>query len=221
MPNGVLSNGSGFHIGNGVVATARHVLDGNTFVELVSECTGKPVGLGKVHFHQNPKVDLAVVETDLDLSQYLQGVTFHGDERRNHGKTDRIPLGFHLDDWIGDEFILSRVLVMGYPRIPLWKEVGLVSVVGEINAVIDRYDVPHPHFVLSPLARGGFSGGPAFSEWGFLLGVITESLIEGGQNTEHGFGVAVSIEPLLDLLDHAGLLPTDLNAPDAPFPGAH
>jgi hypothetical protein len=31
---------------------------------------------------------------------------------------------------------------------------------GEINVVVDRVDVPHTHFVVSYLLRGGFSGGP-------------------------------------------------------------
>ena len=69
--------------------------------------------------------------------------------------------------------------------------------------------MPHPHFVLSSIARGGFSGGPAFSEWGFLLGVVTQSLVEGGKQTEQGFAVCVSIEPLLTLLAKKGLRPPD------------
>lgn len=100
---------------------------------------------------------------------------------------------------------------MGYPRIPRCKETGLVAVVGEVNAVIDRYDIPHPHFVLSYLPRGGFSGGPVFTEWGFLLGIVTASLTEGDQNIEDGFGVAISVEPLLELLADNGLRPPDVS----------
>ena len=198
-----------YNIGNGVVVTARHVLDRNTLVEMVSEGSRNPVNIRAVHYHQDPNVDLAVAETDLDLTFYMTKVTFGNDERRNKAKTDRIPLGGHLDDWVGNEFVLSKFMMMGYPRIPFWHEIGLVAVTGEVNAVIDRYDVPHPHFVLSSIARGGFSGGPAFSEWGFLLGVVTQSLVEGGQQTEQGFAVCVSIEPLLVLLAEKGLRPPD------------
>lgn len=206
---GDLENGAAFHIGNGVVVTARHVLEGNTLVEMVSEGSRSAVNVRAIHYHDDPNVDLAVAETDLDLSHYMTMVSFPTDERRNKAKTDRIPLGGHLDDWIGNEFVLSKVLVMGYPRIPFWAEIGLVAATGEVNAVIDRYDVPHPHFVLSSIARGGFSGGPAFSEWGFLLGVVTQSLVEGGKQTEQGFSVCVSIEPLLTLLAKKGLRPPD------------
>lgn len=210
-PDGDLATGSGFHLGNGVIATARHVLDRGPIKEIVSEYLGHQLTVKRIHFHRDPKVDLAVAETDLDLTHYLEKVSFHGDDRRNLAKTDRIPVGEHLNDWIGSEFVLSRVLVMGYPRVPRWTDVGLVAVVGEVNAVIDRYDIPHPHFVLSYIPRGGFSGGPVFSEWGFLLGVVTASLVEGDQDTQNGFGVAVSVEPLIELLAEAGLRPPDFS----------
>ena len=115
-------------------------------------------------------------------------------------KVDRIPLGSHLDDWFGDDFVLSRIVAFGYPRIPLSKEYVLVEVQGEINAVIDKYSCPHPHFVISSIARGDFSGGPVISEYDFLLGVLTEPLADGDQALENGFASVISIEPLLDLL---------------------
>jgi hypothetical protein len=50
------------------------------------------------------RVDLALMETDFDLE--LARVHFHG--TRDDWKTDHIPLGDHLDDWIGEELILTR-----------------------------------------------------------------------------------------------------------------
>jgi S1-C subfamily serine protease len=205
-----LATGSGFHIGNGLIVTARHVLDRGTVKEIVSQYAGQRVNIRQIHFHKDPRIDLAVAQTNLDLSQYLEKVTFAKDDRRNAAKTDRIPLGRHLDDWIGNEFVLSRVLVMGYPRVPRWIHTGLVATPGEVNAVIDRYDTPHVHYALSYLPRGGFSGGPVISEWGYLLGVVTASLIEGDQDIELGFGVAVSVEPLLGLLSENHLRPPDM-----------
>jgi hypothetical protein len=42
--------------------------------------------------------------------------------------------------------------------------------------MIDRYDVPHVYFILSATPRGGFSGGVAISEWGQVIGLITQSV---------------------------------------------
>jgi hypothetical protein len=100
---------------------------------------------------------------------------------------------------------MSRVLLLGYPPIPFSKDPVLVAAEGEVNAVIDKHISPHPHFILSAVPRSGFSGGPAISEHGFLLGVLTESLGKGGEATESGFFAAISIEPLLALLHDNGI----------------
>src|SRR4051812_4731946 len=128
-----------------------------------------------------------------------------GDKPRE--KTDFIPLGGHLDNWLGDELLLSRALVMGYPPVPTTVDAFLVAVESEVNAVVDRYVAPHSHFILSHLPRGGFSSGPVISEHGFLLGVATESLKSNDQLLETGFAAAISIEPLLILLDSNGIYP--------------
>lgn len=83
---------------------------------------------------------------------------------------------------------------------PLSKDPVLVAAEAEVNAIIDKEVVPHPSFVLSAMPRGGFSGGPVISEYGFLLGVITEALYERRQIAETGFLAAITIEPLLAIL---------------------
>ena len=117
------------------------------------------------------------LETDFSLDHYLEKTTIIENGKPKE-KVDRIPLGGHLDDWIGDELVLSRVVAFGHPKIPLSKEYVLVAVQGEINAVIDKYSCPHPHFVISSIARGDFSGGPVISEYDFLL-VFCQSAIDG------------------------------------------
>ena len=89
---------------------------------------------------------------------------------------------------------------MGFPPIPFSNSPNLVAVKAEVNAVIDKYIGPHPHFIISSVPRGGFSGGPVISEYGFLLGVLTESLIESDKPAEIGFASAISIEPLINLI---------------------
>jgi hypothetical protein len=94
---------------------------------------------------------------------------------------------------------------MGYVPIRFSREIVLVAVQGEVNAVIEKYNGPHPHFIISSMPRGGFSGGPVISEYGFLLGVFIESLFEAGKSTEMGFAAVLSIEPLLVLLHENGI----------------
>lgn len=191
--------GTGFHIGDGYIVTVRHVVEGHN-IELVAQVySSRTVTIKNFFYPSNPKIDLAVLETDFSLDHYLEKTTIIKDGQPTE-KVDRIPLGDLLDDWLGDELILTRVVAFGYPRIPFAKENVLVAVQGEINAVIDKYSDPHPHFIISTIARGGFSGGPVISEYDFLLGVLTESLIDGDQALENGFASVISIEPLLVLL---------------------
>ena len=54
--------------------------------------------------------------------------------------------------------------------------------------------------VISTVARGGFSGAPVIDEYGFLLGIFTESLSLSEKDSELGFAGVLSIDPLLRLL---------------------
>ena len=67
-------------------------------------------------------------------------VHFHG--IRDSWKEDHIPIGQHLDDWIGEELVLSRFLLMGYPTVPQSDAQVLVVAAGEVNAIVDKYAGP-------------------------------------------------------------------------------
>ena len=198
-PVGDLATGTGFHIGDGYIVTARHVVERHSIESVAESNSSRNIAIKNIFYPSSSKIDLAVLETDFSLDHYLEKTTIIEDGKPKE-KVDRIPLGSHLDDWIGDELVLSRVVAFGYPKIPLSKEYVLVAVQGEINAVIDKYSGPHPHFVISSIAREGFFGGPVISEYDFLLGVLTESLTDGDQALENGFASVISIEPLLELL---------------------
>jgi hypothetical protein len=213
-PEGDIHNGAGFHIGNGLIATAQHVVD-YKLRRVVSEYVGSDVTVHKLHRHSNELVDLAVLETDFSIDAALKMGTYRyvdgGSQPAAERHSQSIPLGGHLDDWIGDELVLSEVLLLGYPLIPLSKEPVLTAAVGHVNAIMDRYIGPHPFFIVSCMARGGFSGGPAISEYGFLLGVITSSFVANHQELELGFNGVITIEPLLDLLASHGLRPPNID----------
>lgn len=203
---GDLSNGSAFHIGDGWLVTAAHVVNGGKIEEIVSEYCSQDLEIEKIICHRDQLIDLAILKTNLDLNHYLTKTTIHG-APESFVQTDHIEIGGHLDDWIGDELVLSKVLLMGYPPIPFSSGPVLLASEGEVNAVVDKYNGPHPHFVISNMGRGGYSGGPVLSEFGFLLGVLTESLVVNNQSEELGYSSAISVEPLLVLLQENGVYP--------------
>src|SRR5579859_6480336 len=133
---GDLTTGTGFHIGDGV--TAKHVVEDHVIESVAGRYSSQNVTIKNIFYPSSSKIDLAVVETDFSLDHYLEKATIF-ENSKPKVKVDRIPLGGHLDDWIGDEFVLTRVVAFGYPRIPLSKEYVLVAAQGEINAVIDKY----------------------------------------------------------------------------------
>ena len=215
LPNGDQAIGTAFHVGEGVFVTARHVVHGCTILEIattvqryVPDESGPvtihgregryrwiPPAVGKVvrgpFFHPDGQIDIAALVVEgLDCPV--------------------IPLGSHLDDWLDDEaFTLAQVVVMGYPPVPQSKTPVLVTSRAEVNAVIDKYTGGHPQFIVSAMARGGFSGGPCLIEWDFTLGVVTESLVGAGAPSELGYLSIISVEPIYVCLAHHKILPAD------------
>lgn len=217
-PTGDEAIGSAFHVGEGVFITARHVVDGNKLLHIgttVSRYVPDPDGIVTIHgragtfrhvpcgegalrsgphFHPDDSVDVAAIVVD-----GLQPPT--------------VPLGSHLDDWINDNaFILAPAIVMGYPPIPFSREPLLVAARAEINAVVDKHTGDHPHFVISIMPRGGFSGGLCVVEWDFALGVVTEALVRDNKPTELGFMSVLSVEPIFVCLEHHGIIPAEQKA---------
>jgi hypothetical protein len=211
LPNGDASIGSAFHVGDGVWITARHVLENNRICRISTteswhkweqDPHGRPgfgvaregVSAGELtisggpYFLEDAQVDVAAFKAS--------GVV-----------PPAIPLGGHLDDWLGTELVLTECLVLGYPPIPQSRAPLLVASKAEINAVVDDYFTPHPHFVVSTMARGGFSGGVALSENNFALGVITKSLNANSNPVELGYLVALTVEPIWTLLGQHRLVP--------------
>lgn len=209
---GTQSIGTAFHVGEGVFVTARHVVDQKSIVSIattekairtVQELEGARQietvnwpGKGKIVrgplFHPDKSIDVAAL--------IVEGIN-----------APVIQLGGHLDDWLGTELVLRPVLILGYPPIPFSKEPILVAATGEVNAIIDKYTGGHPHFVLSTMARGGFSGGLALTDFGEALGVITESLGLADQPSELGYLSVLSVEPIYVCLGHHKIMPREMS----------
>jgi hypothetical protein len=145
------------------------------------------------YFHPNDHIDVAVF--------HIEGL-----------EATTIQLGGHLDDWFGEEFVLWPVLVMGYPPIPFTTEPYLLAATGEVSAIVEKpHGVPHPHFIISAMPRGGFSGGPVIAllpDREFIFGLVTESLGMNHLPVELGYFAVLTVEPILVCLGHHGLLPS-------------
>jgi hypothetical protein len=209
--NGDHGIGTGFHVGDGVVVTARHVVEGMQSVRLVAS-SAKGGRIEEIIFATNPLADVALLRTDLDFSYYLEKTHIHGMEYR---KVDHLTLGVEWDDFADESLVLYDVIVMGYPPIPTAFPT-LVTIRAQVNAIIDQYPIggqnPPPHYVLSGIPRGGFSGAPMIVEAGdnsFVLGVVTTALVSNHSAPETGFMSAVTVESVLQLLHENRLYPGD------------
>lgn len=216
--------GSAFHVGDGIFVTARHVLDGAAVKEMRLTNAGlfyrsdlypkSPDG----SFIVGPDSPRQCVDPN-GLLEIVGGPWFHEDNAvdiaavRVSGMTPAahsVMLGGHLDDWVGQgDFELSDALVLGYPPVPFTREPVLIAARCEVNATVDLHvgGKQQLHFLLSAVPRGGFSGGLALSEWGYALGVITQSLLTGPGPAELGYFTATSIEAVYACLDANGVLP--------------
>ncbi|MDX0840012.1 hypothetical protein GOD96_29365 [Sinorhizobium medicae] len=201
--------GAAFHVGDGVFVTARHVVEGmaSCHIELDDY---RLMRLAEDAWKEMVPDDRLVISIDARP---------HPDPHKDVAVfavprlalLPAIPLGDHLDDWITDhDFVLNEVLVLGFPPIPLSRKNVLVATRAQINAVVDLINVEHVHFIVSAMARGGFSGGVVLSEWGFALGVVTSSLLKNGAPEELGYLTVLTVEPILECLAASGLLPREL-----------
>lgn len=213
LASGDRSIGTAFHVGEGVFLTARHVVADCKILKIattVGRYVGDPDGNTTIHGEDGRFRWIAPSSGTLRSAPLLHPVeTIDVAALLVDGiDAPAIPLGSHLDDWLNDEdFVLRKALVMGYPRVPLSKGPVLIASEAEINAVIDKYTGGHPHFIVSSVARGGFSGGPCLIDFDFALGLVTESLNRDQLPVELGYTSVVSVEPLFTCMASHGIVP--------------
>lgn len=203
--NGDPAIGSAFHVGSGSFVTARHVVEGMTDcrVEVGRFRHGRYLQ-ETAHFQKHDRFELVSLEPCFHPDSNIDVAVFSVPSLSD---LPQIPLGGHLDDWINDDaFVLNEVLVLGFPPIPLADSNILVAARGQINAVVDLTVVKHVHFIVSTMARGGFSGGVVLSEWGVAMGMVTSSLLKNDKTEELGYMTVLSVEPILECLAKHGLL---------------
>jgi hypothetical protein len=112
-----------------------------------------------------------------------------------------------IDDQFENKLLLRAIVVMGFPPIPGSRSPVLVCARAEVNASFVTYFDDQRVYVISSLARGGFSGGPALTPPNHCLGVITRSLVKEEHPEELGFMAVIPPLPILELLDHHNIMP--------------
>jgi len=235
-PDGDQSIGSAFHIGDDVWITARHVVEGNTIVEVgttehstanylkkIEQARREGGGLkgsdqspygkyrvvGEPMLHPNRDVDVAALRLDGPYGEF-------GGARFGFPRAAPVPvvqLGGWLDDWLGTELMLTSVVVMGYPPIPFGRGPLLVAMRAEINAVLDKRNERHPYFILSAPSRPGLSGSLAITADGSALGVTSQSLVRDHAPAELGYFAVLAVEPIFDCLEHHSITPAEQELP--------
>ena len=207
-PDGNTGIGAAFHIGDGYLVTARHVVQGRDITSIVPACGYAQINLNTIEiiYPNDEAIDLALIRSNFSLEYYMNKVSYWGNP--DLLKVDHIQIGGHMDDWINDGLVLFEVIIFGYPPIPTSSSPHLVAARGEVNAIIYPYiGSPHPLFIVSPTPRGGFSGGPVLTKDGWLLGVMTSALVTDNAIPEVGFGAAITVEPLWNLLHENNVFP--------------
>ena len=87
---GDLSSGSAFHIGDGWLVTAAHVVNGGDIEEIVSEYCHQELTIEDTILHSDDRVDIALLKTNLDLTHYLTKTTMKPDKNYNEWNSRRI-----------------------------------------------------------------------------------------------------------------------------------
>jgi hypothetical protein len=198
--------GSCFHIGDYIFITARHVVENCRIIKIATTNAGvRSSGSGYVatftaaeartiegpYFHEKPEYDLAALR--------LPGLN-----------APQIPFLPIVDDIFENKLLLRTAVVMGFPPIPGSRSPVLVCARAEVNAAFTTYFDDQRVYIVSSLARGSFSGGPALTPPHHCLGVITRAMVRDEYPEELGFMAVVPPMPILELLDHNNIMPNYL-----------
>ena len=206
-PDGKAGIGTAFHIGGGIFATARHVIHEKKITEVG---TTKKIP----HPNQENKNKYEVRYTYPERLEIIDGPHFLPDTDDSREIADvalfktsashlpAIKMSSELDhDIDDDDFILDDIIIVGYPPIPYTLIPNQVAVSGQINATVDVRHSKYLHYIVSIIARGGFSGGVVLTEDGYAIGMVTESLIQNGAPAESGFMSILSIQAVIDMAE--------------------
>lgn len=111
----------------------------------------------------------------------------------------------------GEAHVLDEVLVMGYPKIPMFNAcctaeraaISSIPTRGAVASLADQFISPSIGSLMLVTARirGGNSGGPIINSNGQVVGVAFSEPMSEGNYDEMGYGIAYPINVLGALLD--------------------
>lgn len=148
----------------------------------IEGCTAEQLQKYATFISKDPNIDLAYIE----LQEYTRFVP-------------------------GDANVLDEVLVMGYPKIPMFNAfcaaeraaISSIPTRGAVASLADQYLSPNvgPLMLVTARIRGGNSGGPIINSNGQVVGVAFSEPMSEGNYDEMGYGVAYPISVFDQLLD--------------------
>jgi S1-C subfamily serine protease len=102
--DGNIGIGAAFHIGDGYLVTARHVVQGRNISSIVPACGYAHIGLDSIEilYPSDERIDLALIRSDFSLDYYMNKVNYWGNP--DLLKVDHIQIGGHMDDWINEGY---------------------------------------------------------------------------------------------------------------------
>lgn len=188
-PDGGYSAGTGFKYSNGIV-TAKHCICDVTNLQ-IKGYRAEELSNCHIYISDDNNVDLAFIET---------------------GRVDHTPIN------IDEGEVMQEVLVMGYPKIPAFTDFLTIEKAtisskassritptrGAIAAYGYEYLTKMDAMLITAKIRGGNSGGPVINENGCLVGISCQILDSNPQNGDYddlGYGVAIPVKYLQDLVD--------------------
>jgi len=104
--------------------------------------------------------------------------------------------------------ILSEIITIGYPSVPMTNFSYQVTHSGEINSYVEDYR-KSKLFLFSAKTSSGNSGSPVINKYGYVLGIVTQELFTKGELEKSGklpYYAAIPSSEIIRFLNESLLL---------------
>ena len=168
--------GSGAFIDKNIIITCKHVYESLEEGRILIEDEENAIyTIKEILRHPDEKVDLLKIVTNEEFN-------------------------YHPYITSDDVRLIDKVIIFGYPPVPLTSEPFLVANLGEVSSEVDSYLDETDFLILSSITRPGNSGGPVINSYGKLIGIMTQnrqnkiSLEDDDFDFNKGLGYATALK---------------------------